>query len=64
MIAANNWVPVGVTIGLSFLLTVSSADITFATFFVDVSKKTRIVGVSCRNRPILLVLPLGHLSHL
>lgn len=64
MIAANNWVPVGVTIGLSFLLTVSSADITFATFFVDVRKKTRIVGVSCRNRPILLVLPLGHLSHL
>ena len=47
MVTANNWVTVGVTIGLSFILTMSSADMTFATFFVDMRKKTRIVGVSC-----------------
>ena len=64
MVAANNWVPIGVTIGLSFLLTLSSVDMPFATFFVDMRKKTRIVGVSCRYRPILLVLQLRHLSHL
>ena len=64
MIAAYNWITLGVTIGLGLYFAICSADKTFAALFVDMSKEARIVGVSCRNRAILLVLPLRHLCHL